>query len=489
MTTYFIRQSPRLDKFFRARPSLRLRSKRLHSPFSVGELTIIICVTALALWKFSYFFQSYFKNGIKPSKTSTWRYAMFNLLGHASGHPLDVLLGFVMLPISRNSILGTHLRIPFDAALKFHRLAGWGMLVWALFHGSAYLGKIANNPSTTLWNDLFKLNVAPSKRVFKSYLTLFGALSLNIYFMLPGLILWIVDLTIRSQSWFNCNKTTIQSARLEANGLLRIDISSPTIQTYLPSQYVFLNISAVSKLEFHPYSVCSKPNSSTITLLMDPGKFGEGEWTKKTALLAKAGGLEGLGCKIEGPFGCLGFDLNRVDKVLCFVSGTGIVPALGIARHVLDSCVSLDGKCQVVVYWSTRVVGCGQISLIQELLRDSTNNFELHIYETSTTLNITPPSAQTITFASEAAPTTTTDVITISKNADHKHVSVITTSTFAPMQIHTGRMSVADVVSQHSLSDRTGIFLCGSRSLMKDVRTAVKGHGGGPRIHEESYEL
>ncbi|KAJ3033293.1 ferric/cupric-chelate reductase [Rhizophlyctis rosea] len=515
VSIYIIRQTPRLDKFFRTRPSIKIGKSRLHAPLSVGELTICACAMAIALWKFSYFFMSYFSNGIRVNKNSTWRFSMFNLLGHASGHPMDLLLGFVMLPISRNSVLGTHLKIPFDAALKFHRLAGWGMLIWGLFHGSVYMGKIYNNPNTTLWNDLFKLNIDPAKKSFKSYMTLFGAIALvcfilaavpalpflrrrffnvfyvmhgfmllmilaacmhsstNMYFMLPGLILWAVDLTIRSTSWWSNKHTKITNATIEPNALLRLDITSPTIKTYLPTQYVFLNIPTISALEFHPYSVCSKPNSNTITLLLDPKDFSPKEWTRKVERLVveKGKGIVGERVKLEGPFGWLGFELNEVDRVVCFVSGTGVVPALGIVRHLMDGMVDLDGKVKIVVYWSTRVRGCGEISLIQEIMQESGPQLEIHIYETSTP-------EMTITSSS------TTSLETVHVVSDKEKDEPVSTSSW--LQIHQGRMDPRSIIAQHPLSGHTGIFMCGNRSLMRDVRTAVADRGMECRIHRKN---
>lgn len=69
------------------------------------------------------------------------------------------------------------------------------------------------------------------------------------------------------------------SLKLEKRGLMTFGLGPPTRFTYRAGQTVFIKIPAISKLEWHPFSIASAPNDETVDFLIEkhgPGK-GEGE--------------------------------------------------------------------------------------------------------------------------------------------------------------------------------------------------------------------
>ncbi|KAJ3258527.1 ferric/cupric-chelate reductase, partial [Borealophlyctis nickersoniae] len=416
---YFLRRHEKPDSILRTRPSLSLFGTRFHLPFSLGELLFVLGALAIAAWKFTIFYKYYFKNGVKPGKGQTWQRAFWNSMTHVNGNPLDVMIGFTMLPISRHSPLATLLGVPFDGAIRIHRFMGYGTFAWAVFHASSFFTKIANqdrnfkgalfnigksNLKFESWRDClgfiafscFVIGFIPSlpwirRRHFNTFYVLHGFMLLMImfailhsqstfFFVIPGLILWSVDLTLRATAWFT--PTHISSITHEPCGYLRLDITTRTPFFYTPAQYAFLSIPSISRVEYHPYSLCGRNGDSGLTVLLDPAGKRDGEWTSKLAktLLASADAAGtpkgakttlpasvGTKAHFEGPFGCLSFSPVEMDAVVCFVSGTGLAPALAVARAVVDAVVRVGEvkRKQVVVYWSVRREGGERLSLIQ----------------------------------------------------------------------------------------------------------------------------
>lgn len=261
--TFLIRRIASLNNFFRRRPSFRIGRRQFHVALSVGEIVFLATAAGVMLWKFAYFQKYYFRNGVVVKKPNNkvftyvsalsmnpspcnpdsanfmffiFPYRWFNLFTHAVGNPLDMFIGYVLLPVSRNSPIATLLQIPFDGALKFHRLIGYAMFAWAVMHATSFFVKLGHslqsaarmllaegveNKDFHAYRDLmglvafscFVIGFVSSlpyirRKHFNTFYVLHGFMLLmvlfaclhgvhNFYFAALGIVLWCVDIAIR----------------------------------------------------------------------------------------------------------------------------------------------------------------------------------------------------------------------------------------------------------------------------------------------------
>uniref|UniRef100_A0A1J3CL19 Respiratory burst oxidase-like protein A n=1 Tax=Noccaea caerulescens TaxID=107243 RepID=A0A1J3CL19_NOCCA len=136
--------------------------------------------------------------------------------------------------------------------------------------------------------------------------------------------------------------------------VLSIQMSRPTNFRYRSGQYMYLNCSAVSSLEWHPFSITSAPGDDYLSVHIRV----LGDWTKKLrALFSEA-------CKslpsdeirlnradswhlddepnfprilIDGPYGAPAQDYKHFEVVLLVGLGIGATPMISIVRDIINN--------------------------------------------------------------------------------------------------------------------------------------------------------
>ncbi|KAJ3150785.1 ferric/cupric-chelate reductase [Geranomyces michiganensis] len=563
---FAIRRIRAADAFFRRRVSIPgfFGMRRVHLPISIGELLYLLSAAGLLFWKFGYFAQWYFRNGIVVKKGSTWWLTFFNLYTHASGSPLDVFIGFILLPVSRHSPIASFLHVPFDGALRVHRAMGYGMFIWLLHHFSSFLLKAglksAHNIAVGIFgvgegfetlHDMmeffgfmatlcFTIGFIPAlpwfrRRHFNMFYIAHGFLLIMIcfailhsttcvYYAFPGIILWTADLVLRAVARKTASKLVVDRVLKEETGYVRMDMETRQPIAYTPGQYVFLSIPSISALEYHPFSIAGSevrsPSSAQLSLLIAP-MWKSSEWTNKLAARfqdSERGGVSGDPVVIEGPFGHCGFDVLDVDVVTCFVSGSGVAPAFGLARYVADAQArGASGPKKVVIVWAVRQSGAQHSSFIADLqCAFAPGMLEVHIFDTSRSKEAS------VVHVNKRNPTSTDDDKKDPEVVDHIIISdgpqeseeeqvgrsliskkqsrqSILTIRSTPEGTHhyTHRMSVPAVFETGITpylkpGEKLGVFICATEGLRRDIRDEVydlEKEGLRCFIHEETYEF
>ncbi|TPX69460.1 hypothetical protein SpCBS45565_g02382 [Spizellomyces sp. 'palustris'] len=523
IATFIIRQFSSLDSFFRRRLAIPFGVRRIHLPFSIGEGLFLSTALGVLLWKFAYFEMYYFHNGVKPKGKNTWMFQWFNQFSHSTGNPLDMFIGFVLIPVSRNSPVATLLKVPFDGALRIHRFFGYCMFGWSVLHAASFFTKIGlavqtyaealfatsvANPDLHSYMNLmglcafvcFVIAFVPSlpfirKRHFNTFYILHGFMlvmvlfaclhgTTNFYFAVPGIILWIVDLAIRATGRWN-PQLSIDKIVREEPGYLCLEIQATRPCSYAPGQYIFLNIPRISTLEYHPFSLCGSPTSNRFTILVGPSEKPK-EWTAKLydALTqpkdAEAGSLVHTPVHIEGPFGQCGFDVSQADVVACFVTGTGVAPAFGLVQCVEALRRSGQGGRlkKLLVFWSVRANGAQRTSAVNQLLASPllAGILEFHIFNTTVhEINVT---------------TTNVSSKTLEEKLDERPEIESGSLTITPHRMSPHTIFQSQIIPHLTPSSRLGVFLCAAEGLANNVRDAVVDlKKRDVWVHEESYQF
>ncbi|KAJ3021737.1 hypothetical protein HKX48_007906 [Thoreauomyces humboldtii] len=579
LSLFVIRRNQSLDAWFRQRLSLpgtlflRKASQRVHLPLSIGEFTFLITATMLLLWEFAYFTHFYFKPA--PSRPGSKLAAFFNKFTHSTGHPLNVFIGFVLLPVSRNSPIATFLRIPFDGALRVHRIMGNGMFAWTMVHFLSYIIKLSPKGGSAYSADLFGIN-SPFEDL-GDYMDLFGLLAAisftigflaalpwvrrrhynlflflhifmlimivfailhsdtNFYYCVPGVILWVADLVLRFFARRRKTEMAIERVTKEETGFLRLDIQTSKFFKFKPGQYVFLNIPSISALEYHPFSIAastvSSPTSGQLSFLIAPS-WRTSEWTSRiesrfvkdaSAQLAEAAPIV-----VEGPFGHCGFDVMSVDVVACFVSGTGVAPAFGVACYIADQ-IALASESKkkppkkVLIFWSTRAPHALHSSFLVDLAkRFPEGMLEVHVFDTSSNKEVFEPASEATTNITNITTNNTSEstlmppTSALDKRQSRRSIKadaafgepVVTTQAAArvvPAGMHRRptRVVVPDTfqkfvvphltVSEGSASKpKLGVFICAAEGLRRHIRDschAAGKNGVNVQVHEEAFAM
>lgn len=168
--------------------------------------------------------------------------------------------------------------------------------------------------------------------VYHTYLTQKWNEDMLIYWLIPGIIMYVVDLITRS--WRARGATRLLSVvRDEGTNIMLVKLHRKNFR-FQPGQYVYLNVPAVSFFEWHPFSITSAPSESTprdsiVTVAIR--NMGPKTWTGKLQqLFDETLLLENIKVRMEGPYGTLSIDLYQYPILVLIAGGIGIAPLIAM---------------------------------------------------------------------------------------------------------------------------------------------------------------
>lgn len=265
------------------------------------------------------------------------------------GHITTLTMSFLTYPLARNSVWESAFGIPFDRAVKWHRLAG--RLAWAFVTAHMVVWQIKWIREGTLWNNVVtidNLTITPAKGPddplegdevhadnFTVVVAEFGWLVLTLslvaanfsrrwnyelfhylhhavwiffltalfhawshwQYMIVGLTLYAVDKLTRM---VNASRSVRVRSISSAAGITRLEIASKaafasTGGSHYAGQYAFINIPGIAPLQWHPFTVSSAPHARDAATGEQIATFhirnmGAGTWTHALAGLAADAG-------------------------------------------------------------------------------------------------------------------------------------------------------------------------------------------------------
>lgn len=299
------------------------------------------------------------------------------------GHLASLVFSFVLLPVSRSGLWVDIFGVPYERALKFHRLAGSFGYFLVLIHCFVnYIkwaddGTLANvvaynelkitpyyiiytNFSITLIEMavlLMGVNIAMGvmmrRKLYKVFQYSHKYIGIVFYVVclvhasnfwytnLPGMVLWLCDKWVRGiatsrlfvpteLSWHERNRTTM------------IKLSSDSLPDYKPGQYFFINIPCLSLNEWHPFTASAVLDDGIVLYIKNmQRKKGAGEsWTSKLAELALGDNPTMPVVRLSGPFGHVSFENH--ETILLFAGGIGITPMIAIFAGLRKRITEMD---------------------------------------------------------------------------------------------------------------------------------------------------
>ncbi|XP_021285007.1 respiratory burst oxidase homolog protein D-like [Herrania umbratica] len=277
--------------------------------------------------------------------------------------------------------------------------------------------------------------------------------------------------------------------------VLSLHMSKPQGFKYKSGQYMFVNCSAVSPFEWHPFSITSAPGDDYLSVHIRT----LGDWTRqlktvfsevcqpppagKSGLLRAEGGNNTSFPKIliDGPYGAPAQDYKKYDVVLLVGLGIGATPMISIVKDIINNMKmeedSVPGPAlengnysknknnkgfktrKAYFYWVTREQGSfewfkGIMNEVAEM--DEKRVIELHNYCTSVYEEGDARSA----------------LITMLQSLHHAKngVDVVSGTRVKSHFAKPNWRQVYKKIALHHPDARIGVFYCGAPALTKELR-------------------
>jgi NAD(P)H-flavin reductase len=369
--------------------------------FTVGELVLLFWFKGLLLAQLLWWFYDHGWHSQEIDE-KTWQERLARTLGQLG----NIIVACMLLPISRSSIWTDLWGLSWEYAVSFHRYMGYLLVAVSVTHmlfwwkvyaqendweGSIYSIPTAYTPDNftvplmTLFSYMFWVTtlVFSYKAVRRAkfelfyfthmlYLSFFLAILWHAnsawYFILPSLILWVFDHILRFFKTSRTAKITSMavspsdslSSALTPSSIVTIEYSvsnglsllgSSSTMDYLPGQYCFLCVPAISTLCWHPFTLSSSPDEDDtfthhIKAMPSNPKSSEKPdpsssltWTERLAMLAQAsqngGKSDPIMLCVDGPYGNPP-PIERFSSVLLVAGGIGVTPMISHLRHFVS---------------------------------------------------------------------------------------------------------------------------------------------------------
>jgi len=279
--------------------------------------------------------------------------------GVASRLPLIICF----LTANHNSLLTLLLGIPFERAIKYHKISGYLAFVNGGFHtyvawiahkqsiskdqeiSSFIAGGQVNISGTLLLCIIMSMIITASPyirrkafEVFYYFHIAFAILMMICAFYHSGILVpvfastfWGGDLIVRKLYMARFRYPRKATISQLTDTVVEVRIPKTKGFDYNPGQYMKIAIPALSVFEWHPISISSSPYQQHVTLHIRK----RGTWTKKLHQLA--GRIDEVEILLEGPYGSLGVDLtsDRYSMVMLLSGGIGVTPMQSIAHQLM----------------------------------------------------------------------------------------------------------------------------------------------------------
>ncbi|KAG4283258.1 hypothetical protein FPRO06_09931 [Fusarium proliferatum] len=338
-----------------------------------------------------------------------------------TGHYAGILLGLLIIPVSRNSLVGHAFSIHQSSLLFAHKMISYLFAVGATAHGVSYIvyatdgsseGNKAKeeafatgNPAMTLTGSkqrsswftmttytgigallpIFLIVLTSIPWIRRRHYNLFyyshvflGTIifaascihaSTDLYLLIPGLLLWFIDL-IRRFFFGETNglsRTVLATLENADNGWVRISLPASErtglsvekqVSSTQPLSYYYLNFPSVSKLQNHAFTAAipSSSASGPVFLLQrtkgKKQKTLDKEWTWVLASMVPSPLCSlRLHVRLEGPYPVNDSGFNSASHLICIVGGTGVTGAYSLARWWLET---RHDASKFTLFWTVR---------------------------------------------------------------------------------------------------------------------------------------
>eukprot|EP00656_Telonema_subtile_P055671 TRINITY_DN868_c0_g1_i4.p1 TRINITY_DN868_c0_g1~~TRINITY_DN868_c0_g1_i4.p1 ORF type:complete len:767 (+),score=132.44 TRINITY_DN868_c0_g1_i4:143-2443(+) len=419
--------------------------RALHAPvralWKVGTITLhrvgVFFMTSMLLicW-FLYFIHDHRWNGGANPKPA-------EVYGRTLGVTATLVMGLLMLPVSRNSILSKAMSLSWESMLYVHIVLGYSLFAIVFAHMGCFYktydeqGSFPSdilavpmqfplNGGTVNAGDNFTIPLAtvvmilaivliliPSYHVIRRarfevfyyshhffvvlYITVLIHAHNGWYFILPGLCTYIIDRCCR---WVYTATTPLVvvdiSAEAEITALTVRRVAGKGLE-HTAGQYMMINVPAISAFEWHPFTISSAPQDehSTFHIKAMPSQSdGVLTWTEQLNNLAAVAATDTtarshLVVNCEGPYGrppVWGDYSAAEDTIVLAAGGIGVTPLNSTLRHLSHQAEAGLLQAQVHLVWVCRdanVFTLPEFAKTLALVEAQSPQFKVSLYDTS----------------------------------------------------------------------------------------------------------
>ncbi|KAJ3021718.1 UNVERIFIED_CONTAM: hypothetical protein HDU68_009498 [Siphonaria sp. JEL0065] len=454
---------------------------------------------------------------------------VFQSLYNSSGDTLAILIGLVILPVSKNSFLATCLNLPYTSLMRVHTWLARSLFWGTVFHAGSglvmhviakdniiktYFTVQAGSPwGTSRYQTVMGLtaftillivvctslsyvrrkwyNVFYFTHVLVFVFILFAYFHASncVFFLLPGLILYSIDGIVRLSTRFSSD--VVSSVQFEECGYVTFTVATKKAAFAKPGQFMRVCIPSVAKFELHPLSIV-KATDSSVTFLFAPSTQ-ERQWTTLLAThlqTYQTGGhstFHNVKAQLQGPFGkSMELLESRVqDAIVFYVGGTGVAASIQAIEQVLSlNRANKESKqIKVFLFWSSHFTNLAQLSHLKSWILDNATQQQDIVVELFETFS----GSQPVQDMSEIqTPRTSDDTMA----AENVFLNLRRAELDCLLEKHVSPLRTEESADVFEL----GIFICGPGSFTKDALKAVEQYSKqekGIRTHVEieSFDL
>ncbi|KAL5813072.1 hypothetical protein ACOSQ3_028022 [Xanthoceras sorbifolium] len=332
------------------------------------ELSFLSMFIALLAWSSSSYFSRMFQHITQQASqegVQVWK-AKLQMSGLALGLVGNICLAFLFYPVTRGSSILKLIGLTSESSIKYHIWLGHITMILFTSHGLCYIifWSTTHQISQMLkWDKISISNLAGEialvsglamwmtsiprirRKIFELFLYTHQLYIVFVVFfvfhvgfsyasiMLPGFFLFFIDRFLRFLQ--SQQRIRLISARVLPCETVELNFSKSPGLSYSPTSIVFVNFPAISRLQWHPFTVTSSSS-------LDPEKLtvvikSEGSWSQKLyQMLSSPLPIDHLDVSIEGPYGPASTHFTRHDKLVMVSGGSGITPFISIIRDLLS---------------------------------------------------------------------------------------------------------------------------------------------------------
>ncbi|CAM8977451.1 unnamed protein product [Rhodiola kirilowii] len=160
--------------------------------------------------------------------------------------------------------------------------------------------------------------------------------------LVAGILMWVttfprLDKTYRYLRLLQSQQNVkLISARVLPCESVELNFAKSPGLKYPPTSCMFVKVPCVSRLQWHPFTVCSNSDleEDIISVLIKS----EGSWTRKlNQMLSAHPSIEHLQVSVEGPYGPESSDFFRHNTLVMVSGGSGIAPFISIIRGLIHA--------------------------------------------------------------------------------------------------------------------------------------------------------
>ncbi|KAI4364718.1 hypothetical protein MLD38_020773 [Melastoma candidum] len=331
------------------------------------ELSFLVMFVVLLIWSLSVYLHNSFA-AITPLVAAKEGETMWEARLESAGVLLGVVgnigLAFLFFPVTRGSSLLAFFGLTSESSIKYHIWLGhvvmtlfsthglcliiyWSathqisqMAEWAKTGISNVAGEIALLFGLVLWSTTFP---QIRRKMFELFyythhlyllFMLFFVLHVGISYacmMLPGFYLFLVDRYLRFLQ--SRSRARLISSRILPCDVIELNLAKTPGLMYNPTSIVFVNIPAVSKWQWHPFTISSDSSLEQDKLSVVIKK--EGSWSGKLCEILSSSQIDRLEVAIEGPYGPVSTHFLRHEKLVMVSGGSGITPFISMVRRFI----------------------------------------------------------------------------------------------------------------------------------------------------------